>query len=211
MSIWDSIADAFSGIKDAVESFPAIMKDPYAVSIGHGTVPKLSMNNALTKGAVVKVSRRLGLYDHYGIYISDSAVVHFNNRNGAGELSGDANRIIKTTLKEFMDGSTELKVVTFPASIYESRRHETYRVSSFIAKPRQPWSRPVLSPNANLYKTFSADEIADRALGQLGKGGYDLVFNNCEHFAVWCATGVSESIQVQRIMEVLSQGGGPYR
>ncbi|BCG02439.1 hypothetical protein PPGU19_070070 (plasmid) [Paraburkholderia sp. PGU19] len=139
MSIWDSIADAFSGIKDAVESFPEIMKDPYAVSIGHVKTPKLSMTKTLSKGAVIKVSRRLGLYDHYGIYISDSAVVHFSNdKKGAGELSSDANRIIKTTLKDFMDGATELKVVTFPTSIYESRKHETYQVTSDFGRPPQP-------------------------------------------------------------------------
>ncbi|REG50903.1 lecithin:retinol acyltransferase [Paraburkholderia sp. BL6669N2] len=106
MSIWDSIADAFGGIKDAVETFPEIMKDPYAVSIGHVKTPKLSMTKTLSKGAVIKVSRCLGLYDHYGIYISDSAVVHFSNdEKGTGELSSNANRIIKGTLKEFMDGA----------------------------------------------------------------------------------------------------------
>jgi len=30
------------------------------------------------------------------------------------------------------------------------------------------------------------DEILRRAHGALGFGGYDLMMNNCEHFAHWC-------------------------
>ena len=32
---------------------------------------------------------------------------------------------------------------------------------------------------------------------------YKVWFNNCEHFAVWCKTGVHESSQVQRFIEAL--------
>ncbi len=30
------------------------------------------------------------------------------------------------------------------------------------------------------------EEILRRAYGSLGFSGYDLMFNNCEHFAHWC-------------------------
>lgn len=204
MSIWDSIADALGGIKDAIQSFPEIMKDPNAVSIGHVKVPKVSFTNTLSKGVVIKVGRTM--YDHYGVYISDSCVVHYHDAKRG--LPGGKNRIEKTTLKEFMEGATELKVVTFPTSIHAPRKHETYQVPSFMP---QPWRRPVVSPNADLYMNFSAEEVAKRALGEVGKGGYHLLFKNCEHFAVWCATGVSESVQVQRIIDILKAGGGVYR
>ncbi|BCG02438.1 hypothetical protein PPGU19_070060 (plasmid) [Paraburkholderia sp. PGU19] len=62
------------------------------------------------------------------------------------------------------------------------------------------------SPNAKFYETFSPDKIAERALGRLDEDGYDLVFNNCEHFAVWCATGVHESEQVRRVVDILTKG-----
>ena len=32
----------------------------------------------------------------------------------------------------------------------------------------------------------------------LAKKKYNLVFNNCEHFAVWCKTGISDSEQVTK-------------
>ncbi|MFZ5945786.1 MAG: lecithin retinol acyltransferase family protein [Bacillota bacterium] len=45
---------------------------------------------------------------------------------------------------------------------------------------------------------FSREEIVLRALSQVGSnfGGYNFIFNNCEHFAYWCATGRRISKQV---------------
>lgn len=43
-----------------------------------------------------------------------------------------------------------------------------------------------------------ADTVVARALGRLGERDYNLVFNNCEHFAHWCKTGSAESEQVQQ-------------
>ena len=36
-----------------------------------------------------------------------------------------------------------------------------------------------------------------RALGRLGEQRYNLIFNNCEHFAHWCKTGRHRSAQVE--------------
>jgi hypothetical protein len=46
---------------------------------------------------------------------------------------------------------------------------------------------------------FPPQEIVRRALSMVGKGRgeYNLIFNNCEHFARWCASGETESKQVQ--------------
>ena len=48
----------------------------------------------------------------------------------------------------------------------------------------------------NYPKQFSADEIAKRALSRVGEAKYDLLFNNCEHFAYWCTMDRSVSKQV---------------
>jgi len=53
---------------------------------------------------------------------------------------------------------------------------------------------------------FSPDEIADRALGHVGRDGYDLVIDNCEHFATWCATGSRTSRQVDIVMGRVAAG-----
>lgn len=202
MKFWDAIVDAVDNIRDTVESFPAIMRDPPSVILSPVRVPKLPhvppSTSRLPKGAVIKVTRYAGdvvpVYDHYGIYISESSVIHYNNPEKGAETSGD-NRVIETTLREFMARADEVQEVRFSTSEFEGRRHTTY-VPGIIARP--PELPKVLSPNAHLFKQFTPDEIEARARSRLGNGGYSLVFNNCEHFAVWCATGVSESEQVRR-------------
>ena len=42
---------------------------------------------------------------------------------------------------------------------------------------------------------LSRDEIVTRAKSKLGEDKYNVVFNNCEHFAHWCCTGTSWSNQ----------------
>lgn len=52
---------------------------------------------------------------------------------------------------------------------------------------------------------FNRDDIVYRAKSRVGKGLglYGLVLNNCEHFAVWCATGKYHSLQVERVARFL--------
>jgi hypothetical protein len=51
---------------------------------------------------------------------------------------------------------------------------------------------------------YSPEETVRRARTQLslGKGQYNLVFKNCEHFARWCKSGVAESHQVNTVAGV---------
>lgn len=44
----------------------------------------------------------------------------------------------------------------------------------------------------------SPDMVIARAESKLGKSGYNLFDNNCEHFATWCKTGMEDSEQVRR-------------
>jgi len=43
------------------------------------------------------------------------------------------------------------------------------------------------------------EDIVARAMSRLGEGDYNLIFNNCQHFARWCATGDHESEQVRSV------------
>ncbi|CAF3297248.1 unnamed protein product [Rotaria sp. Silwood2] len=47
-------------------------------------------------------------------------------------------------------------------------------------------------------KCFSNEETLERAIANLGKRGYSLFSNNCEHWARWCRTGDSYSEQIIR-------------
>ena len=45
-----------------------------------------------------------------------------------------------------------------------------------------------------------------RAMGRLGEQNYNLLFNNCEHFAHWCKTGRHRSAQVEDWLQTSSLG-----
>ena len=47
-------------------------------------------------------------------------------------------------------------------------------------------------------KQFSPKETVRRARSRLGEKAYSLLFNNCEHFALWCKYGTSKSVQVEK-------------
>ena len=40
-----------------------------------------------------------------------------------------------------------------------------------------------------------------RAMSRIGEQNYNLLFNNCEHFATWCKTGRHHSNQVQSVVD----------
>lgn len=44
---------------------------------------------------------------------------------------------------------------------------------------------------------YLPEVVVERAASRLGERKYNLLFNNCEHFATWSKTGKSESQQIQ--------------
>ncbi|MBD2197896.1 MULTISPECIES: lecithin retinol acyltransferase family protein [Calothrix] len=48
----------------------------------------------------------------------------------------------------------------------------------------------------NHKKEYSSSRVVERAKKRLGENKYNLIFNNCEHFATWCKTGKHKSKQV---------------
>jgi hypothetical protein len=44
---------------------------------------------------------------------------------------------------------------------------------------------------------FLPDAVVRRAESRLGEHQYNLLFNNCEHFATWCKTGIAHSQQIR--------------
>ena len=51
------------------------------------------------------------------------------------------------------------------------------------------------------YHLFTPEETVERAKSRLGETKYNLALNNCEHFAIWCKTGISESYQVKAVLK----------
>jgi len=52
-------------------------------------------------------------------------------------------------------------------------------------------------------KILPASESIQNAYGKLEESEYNLLFNNCEHFATWCKTGKSQSKQVEAVRNIM--------
>ncbi|MBQ6971360.1 MAG: lecithin retinol acyltransferase family protein [Synergistaceae bacterium] len=144
-------------------------------------------------GDILRVNR--GLYSHYGVYVSDSDhVIHYTGANGPDDFNGI---VRETTLAEFLNGSPAYSVCTFPEHPADlPAAHEGNRLSRIL--------RFIREVKLTGYHLYSGDETVRRARSKLGEGGYNLAFNNCEHFAVWCKTGVKESSQVNRVLDIIA-------
>lgn len=158
-------------------------------------------DSELRKGDVIGVHRIGGVYDHYGIYTGMGKVIHFSNEGS--DFSSDI-CVRRATLSQFKDDASNVFIIDF----------EAYR--DYVENPdlfdlleggivgialRKLFGSETIT-------IYSPEETVKRAESQLGKGEeredkYNIIFNNCEHFAVWCKTGVHESSQVQRFIEAL--------
>jgi hypothetical protein len=57
-------------------------------------------------------------------------------------------------------------------------------------------------------RRFAPEEVVRRARSLLGRSGYNLINNNCEHLARWCMTGELRSAQMEKAGgSVLGVGG----
>jgi hypothetical protein len=56
-------------------------------------------------------------------------------------------------------------------------------------------------------RRLSGDETVQRGISQIGRRGYHLLFENCEHFACWCVVGQDQSHQVDVACERISSLG----
>lgn len=132
-------------------------------------------------GDVIFVERCNGLYRHFGIYIGNDKVIHFAAPDG--DFDKKNAYIHETSLDHFKDGS-EVYVMTFS---------EKYESSSVLKK--------LNIEKLLCYKLQTPEETVARAKSMLGRRGladegYDVVYNNCEDFAIWCKTNIAESKQV---------------
>ena len=170
-------------------------------------------------GDVIGVCRGR-VYDHYGIYENDNSVIEFAAADGDfGEPI-----IHQTTFSKFLDSSKRCFILVFP-DVYGLPGKMFFSPDVPIhARPNDSLSDKVFgfldSINADAEKTiddclealdscefynlYTPRETVERAKSCIGKtnfgngsGGYALRRNNCEHFAIWCKTGLRQSMQAE--------------
>lgn len=126
------------------------------------------------------------IYDHYGIYESDSCIYEY----GADSFV-PADAVVRTvTLSEFIGSSDpdSFRVMRFPDADGDDP-----------ADADTSWDSP------DKYHIYSPKAAVRRARSRLGtgRGEYNIRTNNCEHFARWCKTGVRQSPQADKAEGVL--------
>ena len=140
-------------------------------------------NDLMQRGDVVGV-HRTG-YEHYGIYIGNGKVIHY-----AAEGSDFSGKICihEVDFWEFIRKGRDFFYLHFdgrcPIKIYQGANQYSGDSLPFA--------------NINKYEIFSPEETVRRARTRLGEKEYNFVTKNCEHFALWCKTGVEESTQVTK-------------
>ena len=147
-------------------------------------------NRGARRGDIVCVDR--GLYEHYAVYVGDDRVIHY--AAGDGDFGGDAT-IREASFQDFLGKQETYFVCAFPANHKPPRKHE------YIASSVMPDMRWLIDAfKGAKYHLFSPEETVERAYSRLGEQKYNLLTNNCEHFAIWCKTNISESWQVEELL-----------
>ena len=145
-------------------------------------------------GDIIGVVRRGGIYEHYGIYVSDTCIVHYNIP--ASKTIGHA-VVHATDLRNFLRGDSEYFILDFPKP-YEPPVRLGAPVTPHTNSYSEDLARSLQQSYG--YHLYSPEETVARARSRLGETSYNFFTNNCEHFAIWCKTGVSESLQVNGML-----------
>lgn len=205
----DKVDKTFDDIEDFIEN-PSVKKLLPRVKNDISTV-KATSTRKLKAGDIIAVSRNLP-YQHFAVYIGRNRVIHFAAENG--DLKGTPT-IHEAPFKNFLRDSKEFEILEFSDKHEEPRHYigvnpDLNKCVAVIT--RMPL--PLLDVKNEKYHLYSAEETVQRAKDVaeqcLHEGSkfetfinghkYSLVFNNCEHFAIWCKTGIHESRQVNKVL-----------
>ena len=162
----------------------------------------------LRYGDIIGIPRKpllnLVPYDHYGVYINHDSVIHFSSKES--DVNSLNNTIIETSLRIFTREDSGIFRLNFP-DVY-GKPTQIYVDETKLAFERSKYFIHDCVNNyfekLKKYHLYGPSETVKRARSKLGAKGYNIITNNCEHFAIWCKTGLYESHQVEYYANLLS-------
>lgn len=141
-------------------------------------------------------------YCHWAVYIGDHVI-----RDPQGD-SGDAEDFLVCPCIVHRANPTDSENIQNMFSTSRSLSKGVHGIGAVVVEPlRDVWSRSECRINNGLDNTlqpYSSQKVAQRALSvangenSLSLTAYNVVSNNCEHFASWCRCGWNISCQVAR-------------
>ena len=154
----------------------------------------------LKPGDVIGVHKKpvkgINTYDHYGIYAGNFEVIHFSD--GRKHFASKKVPVRKDPFSLFKGEASEVFVLDFDMF------NECIKDPSLGQKVHDVIRRIL----GRSYYPYSPEETLRRAESQIGKNGfngkdgYNVLWRNCEHFAIWCKTGIEESSQIENLKDL---------
>lgn len=153
----------------------------------------------LTPGDVIGIRRPAG-YEHYAVYAGNERVIHYAAADGdfGGRIT-----VHEADMSEFLDGQASFFILDFPNDLGEPQKIALAERYEKISRKYPVVNLMIDMINRGEYHLYSPEETLARARSRLGEDKYSLALNNCEHFAIWCKTGLSRSFQVDSFMKIL--------
>lgn len=108
---------------------------------------------------------------HHAVYVGGGLIVHFTG--GAGTDTSLAAKAAARIKKESVSKIADLA-------------NSAHAFLEVVPRPQGALER---------------DQVVAKALTRVGDAGYNLLLSNCEHFAHWCVTGESRSVQVMSALQ----------
>lgn len=169
-----------------------------------------SSEKKLRPGDIIGVSRTF--YEHYGVYVGNNDVIHFSSK-----IPSEENKIILTDINTFLKNEEDYFILVFPEKY--NKPQKIFRKKSVLPNSlkRFNYQGNIVSLLIGVYKSirrnkkmkdyklYSPTETVRRAKRKLGEKEYNIITNNCEHFAIWCKTGIEESHQVEELVSILTE------
>jgi len=146
------------------------------------------------KGDVLCVERTP--HKHFSVYIGDFRVIHYTKSASVC--------IQESPLEKFLKGDKYYVVEYFSTA----KMLETQEINSVFDIFRElsrfgDYIDVAFKESFQNFKIYTADETVNRAKSKLGEEEYNFFFNNCEHFATWCKTGLAESYQIKKVISTV--------
>ena len=177
--------------------FSATNKLSGAVRRALGSEEEEDVSDIADFGDIISVER-VG-FSHYAVYVGKNQVIHY-------DMDPHDNYKIcvhLASMQEFLNGSEIYTVCNFPRIYGRPTDEVSFNDFSLLfqdsEKARIMWD----TLKGTTYRLYTPYETVSRARERLGETQYNLFTNNCEHFAIWCKTGLSESAQIEIVLGAL--------
>ena len=151
-------------------------------------------------GDVISVNH--GIYNHFGIFVDKNRVIHYSGKDQDFFLRKMI--IAETDMKTFLGNSDKYYVYRFSEDKSSSvERIRAEGLNRDLLDDAQALYLLYQIKNKVKFKIYSPEETVERAKSRIGERKFVLPANNCEHFALWCKTGVRQSYQVNLVLKAV--------